>query len=96
MMINLRLVSQEHSQLPTKSFRLSPGLRANAALFLPWMSETVSMSTNCTSVRVLCCSRFILMLSFVKSSDDRSYHIRISHVGSGIFYEILISLASEL
>ncbi|KAI3873601.1 hypothetical protein MKX03_035372 [Papaver bracteatum] len=40
MMINLRLVSQEHSQLPTKSFRLSPGLRANAALFLPWMSET--------------------------------------------------------
>ncbi|KAI3958188.1 hypothetical protein MKW98_020830 [Papaver atlanticum] len=35
--MNLRLVSQEHSQLPTKSFRLSPGLRANAALFLPWI-----------------------------------------------------------
>ncbi|KAI3878682.1 hypothetical protein MKX03_005366 [Papaver bracteatum] len=55
MMINLRLVSQEHSQLPPKSFRLSPGLRANAALFLPWMSETslqtllVSMETIFTS-----------------------------------------------
>ncbi|XP_050385978.1 uncharacterized protein LOC126802398 [Argentina anserina] len=31
-MTKLRLVSQEHSQLPPKSFRLSPGLRANAAL----------------------------------------------------------------
>ncbi|KAI3917521.1 hypothetical protein MKW98_021283 [Papaver atlanticum] len=38
MMMNLRLVSQEHSQLPPKSFRLSPGLRANAALFLPWIT----------------------------------------------------------
>ncbi|KAI3909521.1 hypothetical protein MKW98_013938 [Papaver atlanticum] len=56
MMINLRLVSQEHSQLPTESFRLSPGLRASAALFLPWMSETFyetlffyTLSLNLTS-----------------------------------------------
>lgn len=39
MMINLRLVSQEHSQLPPENFRLSPGLRVCAVLILPWMSE---------------------------------------------------------
>ncbi|TYG64312.1 hypothetical protein ES288_D06G097600v1 [Gossypium darwinii] len=30
----------KHSQWPPKSFRLSPGWRACAASFLPWMFET--------------------------------------------------------
>ncbi|GAB4847695.1 hypothetical protein Ancab_026757 [Ancistrocladus abbreviatus] len=40
--------SKKHSQWPPKNFRLLPGLRVNAALTLPWMSETslVSYYTN--------------------------------------------------
>ncbi|MFQ6623699.1 hypothetical protein Gotur_004537 [Gossypium turneri] len=37
---NPKACFSKHSQWPPKSFRLSPGLRACAASFLPWMSET--------------------------------------------------------
>ncbi|KAG4154263.1 hypothetical protein ERO13_D03G047601v2, partial [Gossypium hirsutum] len=40
MMISCKACFSKHSQWPSKSFRLSPGLRACAASFLPWMSET--------------------------------------------------------
>ncbi|KAI3888690.1 hypothetical protein MKX03_012879 [Papaver bracteatum] len=57
MMINLRLVSQKHSQLPTESFRLSPGLRASAALFLPWILNLTSILSFSHGVSMDCENR---------------------------------------
>ncbi|KAK7291471.1 hypothetical protein RIF29_06638 [Crotalaria pallida] len=41
MMITPKACFSKHSQWPPKSFRLRQGLRASAALFLPWMSEWI-------------------------------------------------------
>ncbi|KAK8653523.1 hypothetical protein V6N13_127518 [Hibiscus sabdariffa] len=70
-----RLVSQEHSQWPPESFRLSPGLRASSVSLLPWMSETllpsrlVSQNIRSGRLRAFAFARLESLCCFTPSLD---------------------------
>ncbi|KAK7358331.1 hypothetical protein VNO77_00258 [Canavalia gladiata] len=46
MMTNPKACFSEYSQWPPKSFRLRRGLRASAAIILPWILYIMSMMIN--------------------------------------------------